>query len=331
LLLSLISYHTQDPSWNTATSARPLNLIGYPGSYVSDLLYQVFGLGAFVFPFFGFLLAWRWMRSEVIEAEPVKVAGTILLLLSLCAAISFGPPWLLFGGAVRAGGTLGLVLVAHLVEALNLVGALVLTFTILVVSVYLISTFTFSKLGEWVAGPVSLFRQARERWARRRAELRLRKLEEAQERARRRIKKKQTAGPPEPQLPEREAEAAPAVVPLSDAPPWEVPEPLEPEVAEAPADEEIPICPLEEPAAPVPVWKEQEPPERPHEHPVYRVPSTALLNEPPGRNPYDEQELKDIAAKIKSKFEEFNVLGSVVQINPGPVVTTFEFKPEAGI
>jgi S-DNA-T family DNA segregation ATPase FtsK/SpoIIIE len=35
--------------------------------------------------------------------------------------------------------------------------------------------------------------------------------------------------------------------------------------------------------------------------------------------------------RIKSKFEEFNVLGNVVQINPGPVVTTFEFKPEAGI
>ena len=25
------------------------------------------------------------------------------------------------------------------------------------------------------------------------------------------------------------------------------------------------------------------------------------------------------------------MLGSVVQINPGPVVTTFEFKPEAGV
>ena len=34
---------------------------------------------------------------------------------------------------------------------------------------------------------------------------------------------------------------------------------------------------------------------------------------------------------MKTKFEEFNVLGNVVQINPGPVVTTFEFKPEAGI
>jgi DNA polymerase III delta prime subunit len=64
---------------------------------------------------------------------------------------------------------------------------------------------------------------------------------------------------------------------------------------------------------------------------AYRLPSTDLLHEAQGRSPYDEQELKDIAVRIKSKFEEFNVLGSVVQINPGPVVTTFEFKPEAGI
>ena len=61
------------------------------------------------------------------------------------------------------------------------------------------------------------------------------------------------------------------------------------------------------------------------------MPSTELLNEPPAKNPYDSIELKEIAVKIKSKLEEFNVLGNVVQINPGPVVTTFEFKPEAGI
>ncbi len=67
------------------------------------------------------------------------------------------------------------------------------------------------------------------------------------------------------------------------------------------------------------------------EHPAYRLPSTELLNEVPARNPFDSLELKEIAARIKSKFEEFNVHGAVVQINPGPVVTTFEFKPEAGV
>ena len=31
------------------------------------------------------------------------------------------------------------------------------------------------------------------------------------------------------------------------------------------------------------------------------------------------------------KCAEFDVLGQVVQINPGPVVTTFEFRPDAGV
>src|SRR5690349_2799697 len=80
---------------------------------------------------------------------------------------------------------------------------------------------------------------------------------------------------------------------------------------------------------PIPVAKKA--PEPVPIAPVYQLPSTSLLNEPPGRNAFDEQELKETAGRIKAKFEEFNVLGNVVQINPGPVVTTFEFKPEAGI
>ena len=43
LWLSLVSYQAQDPSWNTsAGSARRLNLIGYVGSYLVDLLLQTF-------------------------------------------------------------------------------------------------------------------------------------------------------------------------------------------------------------------------------------------------------------------------------------------------
>ncbi len=45
----------------------------------------------------------------------------------------------------------------------------------------------------------------------------------------------------------------------------------------------------------------------------------------------DEEELKMRARAIEEKFAEFDVQGRVTQINPGPVVTTFEFKPEAGI
>jgi S-DNA-T family DNA segregation ATPase FtsK/SpoIIIE len=108
----------------------------------------------------------------------------------------------------------------------------------------------------------------------------------------------------------------------------------DPEAPEAPA--EIPICALAEPPAAQtdsPPWEIPVPAAatRVAGPLAYRLPATDLLNEGQGRSPYDEQELKEIAVRIKSKFEEFNVLGSVVQINPGPVVTTFEFKPEAGI
>jgi DNA segregation ATPase FtsK/SpoIIIE, S-DNA-T family len=45
----------------------------------------------------------------------------------------------------------------------------------------------------------------------------------------------------------------------------------------------------------------------------------------------DEDELKECARAIEQKCAEFGVSGHITQINPGPVVTTFEFKPEAGI
>ena len=37
------------------------------------------------------------------------------------------------------------------------------------------------------------------------------------------------------------------------------------------------------------------------------------------------------AKLLQQRCREFNVQGAVQQIHPGPVVTTFEFKPDAGI
>ena len=315
LLLSLASYHVQDPSLNTAAAARPHNLIGYPGAWFADLLLQGFGIGAFVFPILLFGLAWRWVRSEEVEAGAVKLCGTLLLLLSLTAAVSFAPRLTLFSGAIPIGGLAGMLLAHYLLHALNSTGAILLTITTLIVSVYLVSTFTMSKLAVWFAGPLRILRMLTDAWQLWRKERRA--CQEERARLRRRPK---TA----PRF-----ETAQAGAP---APPVE-PAPMESGAPEAPP--EIPICALEEkplPAADTPPWEEAVPVAVRAAGPAsYRLPSTELLNEGQGRSPYDEQELKDIAVRIKSKFEEFNVLGNVVQINPGPVVTTFEFKPEAGI
>ena len=37
------------------------------------------------------------------------------------------------------------------------------------------------------------------------------------------------------------------------------------------------------------------------------------------------------ASLLSDKCKEFNVEGEVVQIHPGPVVTTYEFQPDAGV
>jgi S-DNA-T family DNA segregation ATPase FtsK/SpoIIIE len=65
--------------------------------------------------------------------------------------------------------------------------------------------------------------------------------------------------------------------------------------------------------------------------PNYRLPSPTLLREGERSQKLDEAELKDRARAIEEKCLEFDIQGRVTQINPGPVVTTFEFKPDAGI
>ncbi|HWC97023.1 MAG TPA: DNA translocase FtsK, partial [Candidatus Sulfopaludibacter sp.] len=248
-------------------------------------------------------------------------------------------------GNIRLGGTFGWVLASRLVDSLNVAGAVVATATTVIVSIYLVSTFTLAKLAAWLAGPMAWWQRRLDAWTAWRERMQLRSLEKARERDRKRqeaaaaqsTRRNRKKEQPAVEAPQEAAPVAMATLrpapAVDNTPPWEPEEePGESGYAEI---QEIPICQVEDlPPVPPPVPLPAAPavvtpaPSRSH---LFRLPSTDLLNEVPGRSAYDEQELKDIAARIKSKFEEFNVLGNVVQINPGPVVTTFEFKPEAGI
>src|SRR5262249_55554516 len=52
---------------------------------------------------------------------------------------------------------------------------------------------------------------------------------------------------------------------------------------------------------------------------------------PKAERKIDERELMEAARQLEEKCREFAVEGQVSQIHPGPVVTTFEFKPDAGV
>jgi len=63
----------------------------------------------------------------------------------------------------------------------------------------------------------------------------------------------------------------------------------------------------------------------------YQLPSVELLNEGPMRREQADDELLSMATKLAEKCREFNVTGQIKYICPGPVVTTYEFKPDPGV
>ena len=63
----------------------------------------------------------------------------------------------------------------------------------------------------------------------------------------------------------------------------------------------------------------------------YKLPPSSLLYRSDEVAIVREQELRDEARTLVQKCAEFGVDGQVTQINPGPVVTTFEFRPDAGV
>jgi len=328
LMLSLISYRPSDPSLNTATGdARPLNLLGYVGSHASDLLFQLFGLTSFVLPVLIVTLGWRWLQSKEIESPGIKLTGSVMFMLGIATALSMAPGLRGFGGHIPGGGLIGLLIANLLIEAMNFTGAALFTAFLLLLSLYLISTFSMTMLAGWLVRP----RAAAGRVLDRIAAIRMPKVR-FPKRAARTVEQEETALPPPVRRAPLVVDDTPPVVRKSRRSVVEEPAPLPlPE----PLFDDIPIRTLEEmevpaedpvPAASTPAAKKEA-----KRKSFWKLPPTTLLNEPEERNSYDSIELKEIAVRIKAKFEEFGVLGQVTQINPGPVVTTFEFKPEAGI
>jgi S-DNA-T family DNA segregation ATPase FtsK/SpoIIIE len=63
----------------------------------------------------------------------------------------------------------------------------------------------------------------------------------------------------------------------------------------------------------------------------YKLPPSSLLHRSEEQSTIREDALREEARVLVEKCAEFDVDGQVTHINPGPVVTTFEFKPDAGV
>ncbi|PYP99224.1 MAG: cell division protein FtsK, partial [Acidobacteria bacterium] len=63
----------------------------------------------------------------------------------------------------------------------------------------------------------------------------------------------------------------------------------------------------------------------------YVLPPASILDEARSSGTLDKARLFEKAKTLQAKSGEFGVMGNVVEIHPGPVVTTYEFKPDAGV
>ena len=336
VLIALVSYNSFDPSWDTAAgAAKPVNLTGRMGAFFADLLLQLFGLVAYAIPALILLLGWNWIQSAPIQSPSAKLIGSALMVSASCTALGFGTDWRPIAGALPAGGMLGVLLADALVASLNLTGAAMVTAVFWIIGLYLVSTFEVSLLARWFRVPAGWFEGISSRWSAWRKSRALQAKEQAEQRAlRRAMAAKESALAEPPQAP-------PSSPPIVDHfEPRFVPEEAAASESRPASIEDIPIRMLEqqpepppfEPTGQAPTAIPRTPaPEPRRQRTAFKIPPTDLLQEAPPREIFDSLELKETAARIKSKFEEFNVRGAVTQINPGPVVTTFEFKPEAGV
>jgi S-DNA-T family DNA segregation ATPase FtsK/SpoIIIE len=345
LFLALASYSPLDPSLNSASvltgahAAR--NWIGVVGALISDLALQFFGIGAFLLPIFPFMLGIRWFASRKIQSPVAKSLGGIWLVMFVPALLALLPGNFRWMHVVPIEGLLGRVVGDVLIHYLNLAGAYIVCASVLAVALYLSTAFSFSSIQLWVptrfAFVTALWNRYQD-WQEERAKQRQQK-----ELDKRRISKPvvKTQLIPSRQVVPTE----PAVQARAAAEPRRtgIERMLDPEpILEATNTPATTGGILSESLAEVEAVDPEVTQRADSDHKAkttmpriaaggYKLPSSSLLQRPDEQQAVDADELKLLAQVLTEKYAEFEVHGQITQINPGPVVTTFEFKPDAGI
>ncbi len=334
LLLALASYHPLDPSWNTASTAGTLNVVGKPGAIVADLLMQAVGAAA-ALPALA-MLAWAWRISAnrrhdlAGSGAAVRVIG-LLLAMPVLAAVLAGLPGphgqpLLWPVAAGPGGAVGIMLAdgtggvgrglfgAHggwVIGALGAALAVVLALLALGLT-----------LGEWRAAARGLRRALA--WVRRAVAATARlmarlaaagawvihKVNGTRPSARRAASQDETR---------QDGASAPRHASSLSVPRAE-PSPEPPAAAAA--------------ASRAPRRLAGKPEKPAMEEVGWRFPPIDLLAKAPGRagsGALSREALEATGRMLESVLADYGVQGRIVDHQPGPVVTLYELEPAPGI
>jgi S-DNA-T family DNA segregation ATPase FtsK/SpoIIIE len=333
LFLALASYSPLDPSLNSASvltgSRAARNWIGVVGALISDLALQGFGIGAFLLPIFAATLGIRWFHSRKVGSPVAKVLGGVWLVIFVPALLALLPGHLRWMNSIPIEGLFGRMVGDFLIHYFNLAGAYIVCASVLAVALYLSTAFSFAALRVWAPTRFAFAIALWDRWKDWQAA-------RAKKRMQKELEKRRAA--PKPVITTQMIPARPATPLQSQARTQEpVRTGIDRTFAEETGESHSAAESQPEPQAISPEVTERADSTQkakttlPRIAGGFKLPPSSLLHRPDEQQAIDADELKLLAQVLTGKYAEFDVHGQITQINPGPVVTTFEFKPEAGI
>ena len=300
LLLSLMSYHPQDPGWSHRGPAHLIqNFGGLVGAWFADVFLYLFGYLAYLFPLMVGFSGWLVFRGRSpsggidMNVLSVRWAGFLLTVASGCGLATLH--FIIEPGTLPldAGGVFGKLVGDNLADLFNPLGA-----TLFLLALFLTGVTLFTGLS-WLhvmdtTGRLTLLALAR--LGARFVQL---KVWFAAQRARRQREEAVAAKQEKRKIFKRKP---PRIEPVIKK--VETSERVERErqvqMFDAPANTELP--------------------------------SLSLLNDPYAhQDGYSEEALEALSRLVEMKLQDFGIEVEVVAVQPGPVITRFELHPGPGV
>lgn len=350
MALALASFNPQDPSLNSiGKSFKAANYCGIVGSFLADLLYQFLGLAAWVGVAGMFKMAWAGFRGESLDLKNIRLVWGLMLLVCVSSLLSlYLPETKIYAEQIYLGGLLGLGVSQVLIKALNSVGAQVILWSLMSVLVVFYSERTLQELTEW---PRHFWAQAQKKngWFSRMKEALGSLFVSDRKRTSKKVgffplgdEKFIEKGMQMPLKPQK------AVAESDEEDPEDEEIDEEDEELEGEDDLELSADDDEED-----VEDDDDDEEEEEETPAVRMapkrkvvikakpprrvanwdmPKLSLLQDPPSsRVKIDKGEIQRKAEALVEKLKNFSVDGQIMDAKPGPLVTMYEFKPNADV
>jgi S-DNA-T family DNA segregation ATPase FtsK/SpoIIIE len=328
--VSLFSYHVSDPCVGNDFFTIPDNIhnsFGLLGAHLAGFFIFLFGLGAFWIPVvLGLISVWL-LKGRSLKIIWLTLLGGLLLMVCTGGMLFlFKDNYPVLDTSISSGGIIGISTTSFLLKYANITGCIIILIFFMIIGFIFATGISVISMGLFINQKtmdllkimredfqefIDFFKGQYSKWQEKRQQVREQPKDQSREQPRDQIDitpvpfKAETIIRIPEKIPPRE----------------ELPEPensFEPVIKELEKDDsdfkpDVEFMDIREKVE-------------------FNLPLISFLDEKQKvEKNIDTDLLKGKARILENKLNDFNVFGEVVEILPGPVITTFEYKPASGI